>query len=753
MSGLQWKRHLRPVVMPPDDLVLLAENGHRLLQGEAYVRAAPLLDGCFSDDEIHAQLERAGIPELPAWLALSHLRALGLLVESHGEDGAQRAEAAFWESLGEDAAGVTARLRFSRAALRDVGGTGTPALRNALEAAGVVLRDDAERGDLTVVVADDYLDPRLRAENDAALSAGMPWMLVKLAGTVPWIGPLFVPGKTGCWACLAQRLRLNRQTETFVEERLGPSGKAPLPAIPISLALAAEFAAFEVARRLGSDTHEGVEGRVLALDVKTNALTAHLVTRRPQCRACGEPAAPRSARNGRASAAVELPPSPKIAAAGGRSEWPRETLARLERHVSPITGAVRSLSESVENGYLHVAAAQSFPMGRYDFRVLRDNLTGRSGGKGFDPAQARASALCEALERYSGTWQGEEEAVVTASRRELGDDAFEPAVLFGLSARQYAEREAWNQANDEPHTWVPRPFDDELAIDWVPCTSLMRPRTRLVPAAYAYYGHPDMRHQFCSSDSNGCAAGGTLTEAVAHGLLELIERDAAAIWWYNMLQRPAVDLESFALPVMRELRELHGSQNRAFWAIDLTTDVGVPVVAAISARVDGPVEDVIYGFGCDFDPAAALSKALLEMNQSLFAVFATAAGGATRYRTDKPTARRWFETATRAQQPYLVPDPSAAPRTHDAFARFSRTDWRDDLETSVEQLWKAGLETFVLDQTRPDIGLPVCRVVVPGLCHFWRRFGTARLYDAPVRMGWQQSPKTESDLNPWFIYF
>src|SRR5262249_34115765 len=162
-----------------------------------------------------------------------------------------------------------------------------------------------------------------------------------------------------------------------------------------------------------------------------------------------------------------------------------------------------------------------------------------------------------ALERYSGTWQGEEERTVAASWCELGAEAVDPPILFGFSPRQYEERDAWNATSDEPHAWVPKPFDEELVVDWVPLWSLTRSCTRLVPAAYCFYGHPDLRHMFCSSDSNGCAAGGTFTEAVAHGLLELIERDAVAIWWYNSVARPSLDVDSFGLPLVRELRELY----------------------------------------------------------------------------------------------------------------------------------------------------------------------------------------------------
>jgi ribosomal protein S12 methylthiotransferase accessory factor len=63
-------------------------------------------------------------------------------------------------------------------------------------------------------------------------------------------------------------------------------------------------------------------------------------------------------------------------------------------------------------------------------------------------------------------------------------------------------------------------------------------------------------------------------------------------------------------------------------------------------------------------------------------------------------------------------------------------------------LERRGLELIVLDQTRPDIGLPVVKAVVPGLRHFWPRLGPGRLYDVPVELGWLTAPLDEDELNP-----
>ena len=75
------------------------------------------------------------------------------------------------------------------------------------------------------------------------------------------------------------------------------------------------------------------------------------------------------------------------------------------------------------------------------------------------------------------------------------------------------------------------------------------------------------------------------------------------------------------------------------------------------------------------------------------------------------------------------------------------------LRQCVERLHARGLHTLVLDQTRPDVGLPVARVVVPGLRHFWARFGPGRLYDVPVALGWRAAPLLEEQLNDFAVYF
>jgi ribosomal protein S12 methylthiotransferase accessory factor len=74
---------------------------------------------------------------------------------------------------------------------------------------------------------------------------------------------------------------------------------------------------------------------------------------------------------------------------------------------------------------------------------------------------------------------------------------------------------------------------------------------------------------------------------------------------------------------------------------------------------------------------------------------------------------------------------------------------RDQVIACVDVADRAGLDFLVLNQTRPDIEVPIVRVIVPGLRHFYRRFAPGRLYDIPVKLGLLDRPRLESELTPF----
>jgi ribosomal protein S12 methylthiotransferase accessory factor len=428
---------------------------------------------------------------------------------------------------------------------------------------------------------------------------------------------------------------------------------------------------------------------------------------------------------------------------------PEETLARNGHHVSPITGAVPMLERAApaSDGVLHVyLAGNNSSRPSRSLGELRADLRTMNAGKGTSDVQARASALCEGLERYSGIFRGDEPRR-WARLTELGGAAvpLDDCLLF--SERQYRERNARNTGGSR-FSFIPVPFDPAAQTEWSPVWSLTRQEVRYLPTAFCYYDYPQPCEQACCiACSNGCAAGNTLEEAILQGFLELVERDAVALWWYNRVRRPGVDLDSFGEPYLDRLGAFLQEHGRDFWVLDLTTDLGIPVYASITRRMDGPAEQLIPGFGAHLDPKVALLRAVTEMNQMLSSpLLGLPEKGPEKEPVDPETAH-WLKTATTANQPYLLPAEGPR-RTAAAHPQAWTEDVADDVRVCQALVERAGMEMLVLDQTRPEVGLPVAKVIVPGLRHFWPRFAAGRLYDVPVRLGWLDRPLAEDELNP-----
>lgn len=738
-------------IVAPEGVFLLSEQGHFVLKGELHCRLAPLLDGHHSADQIVDRLApHASAAQV--YYTLGQMEKKGYIVPA-GET-LPREQAAFWRSQGADPHAAQANLAARRVAVKSLSSLPSALLGDALRALGATLADGEQEADLLVVLVDDYLRPELATLNAAALSSGRPWMLVKPTGAVLWVGPIFRPDQTGCWACLAQRLAGNREVETYLQKRRGSDEPflVARAALPATVQTAAQLAATQIVIWLALGANPQLEGQIQTLELPGMTAGRHHLTRRPQCPACGDPSL--MAANGAQPVALHSRPKLYVADGGHRGASPEQTVARLGSHISAITGVVSFLERlpADEERFLHVyVAGHNFAYAQMNLRFLRKALRSKAAGKGMSDAQARASALCEAIERYSGRFQGDEPRI-RASARELGDAAIHPNAVMGYSETQYEQRQQWN-ARGLSFQLVPTPFDEDAAIEWTPYWSLTEGRHKYLPTAFSYFSYPHSPETFfAGADSNGNAAGNSLEEAILQGFFELTERDAAAIWWYNRLRRPSVDLSSFGEPYLGELQARYTHLSRELWVLDIGNDLGIPTFAAISRRTDKPAEDILFAFGSHFDARIALLRALTELNQFLPAVMHMPADGSGAYQFDDPESIRWWKTARLKDNLYLAPHPHLPARRASDYERRWTDDVRDDVRTCQAIVEGQGMELLVLDQTRPDIGLPVAKVVVPGLRHFWARFAPGRLYDVPVKLGWLKAPTAEDQLNPTPIF-
>jgi ribosomal protein S12 methylthiotransferase accessory factor len=736
--------HLQVEIVEGEGVLLLCERGQMLLRGRLPELVIPCVDGRRSAAAIADHLQdQAGKAEV--YYTLAQLEKKGYLTEA--EDTLPAGVAALWSI--QDIAPQTAarRLAETPVSVAAIGDVQAEPFQAALRALHVQVQGP---GQLEVVLTDDYLRSALEAYNRQALGGGRPWLLVKPVGCQIWVGPVFRPGQTGCWACLAQRLRGNRAAEVFVQNKHGRAEPTPLARVctPATLQIAWNLAATEVARWVARGGSSDLEGKLLTLDVHSWQTQTHTLVRRPQCPACGRP---EQGLDGPARAVVLHSRKITFTQDGGhRASTPEETLERYGHHVSPITGAVSLLGQSVppRDGVLHVYVAGENRARRHQsLKEVRCDLRCACGGKGASDVQARASALCEALERSSGIFQGDEPRR-RARLKDLGDAAIHPNACMLFSARQYQQRALWNERQSR-WNYVPVSFDEEAEVEWTPVWSLTWQAVRYLPTDFCYYAYPCPEEaRYCIGCSNGNAAGNSPEEAILQGFLELVERDSVALWWYNRLRRPGVDLGSFGDPYLHRLTEYLRRRQRDLWALDLTADLQIPAFVALSRRTEGPAERIMMGFGAHLDARLALLRAVTELNQMLAWVWNAEGETPSLGRIDDPETVHWLQTATLANQPYLVPDGAAPPRKAADYPRSWADDLRDDVLACQALVERQGLEMLVLDQTRADIGMPVVKVIVPGLRHFWARFAPGRLYDVPVRLGWLPRPLTEEQLNP-----
>ncbi len=205
--------------------------------------------------------------------------------------------------------------------------------------------------------------------------------------------------------------------------------------------------------------------------------------------------------------------------------------------------------------------------------------------------------------------------------------------------------------------------------------------------------------------AKGIAGGPDWQSAVDHALAELVERDAAALWWLGgKLPAPVgLDLmvEGQAGAVLQALRR--GQGGRRTWLLDIGAGFGLTVMAAVSVMADG--EGFACGLAAAANPADAMRSALVEMaqmelSQHLIRGKAKALGpdGLTEadFRQIERSVRITPESCP-LMVPHGAPRPAAPPQANPAVL-----------------LMEAG-PLYVVDCTLPVLDIPVAAVLAPAL--------------------------------------
>ena len=584
-------------------------------------------------------------------------------------------------------------------------------------------------GSLVVLCVPHYHHPALTAFNRIAHAQHWQWMPLAIGDDELWIGPRFGAGE-GCFECLSFRFYHQSPVVHYAYQQ---------PDCTLS-AHQASWKQLLAAAKLIQEEADAQELR-LTLVKQTGESTQtehHPLQPWPHCPTCAEklPVAE--------GVPIQLQSRPKIGYTDGgdRTEEAKATIRRLIDRVDPFTSEVGRLTPIVtpEDGYGYSMVISQWATlrqpdrlwnGAVDWKRGRIQSIGVSAGKGQSLAQAEASALGESIERYSSQYFGYE-STHKALWQEVADQAISPRILIPYSDSQYAHREEWGKKSE--YSQIPEAWNEEIPLHWSKGWSLTHQQPRWLPTAYLYYNFTEEGAAYIYGDSNGVSAGNCREEAIMQGFFELIERDAAGAWWYNQALRPQLDLDAWPEPSIQQFRHRMKERGYHVWALDLTTEFRIPVVIAF-AQMDNPNIPILMGLGAHYRVEVALQRALAEVTQSL------------KVDTEAPEGH-WWHQLRQHDHAYLFPDPTQPMRQPADFIDQSTDDLLTDIERAVALVRAEGMELIVHDLTRPETGLNVMRVIVPGLSHFWPRLGDPRIYQHPVALGWTTQVKREEELNP-----
>jgi YcaO-like protein with predicted kinase domain len=360
----------------------------------------------------------------------------------------------------------------------------------------------------------------------------------------------------------------------------------------------------------------------------------------------------------------------------------------LARHAAKICGVSRLASVT---GLDHIGVpvwAAIRPLGR---------SLSVSQGKGLTDALAQVSALMEAIELFHA-----ETLLPTGIKRSIKltvhDSSFIDVQAMPVRSKANLNFDAqirWLEARsvitDKPH-WIPRELVD---------LDTTRPYDGL----------------FVSS-SNGLASGNSQSEALFHGLCEILERDQVSHW--VVVDNLSTDASAQRLNLRKDLPSSaeriiamieSAGLTVAVWYCSITVDV--PCFACAIADMEG---NTLYpqqaaGYGCHVSKEIALLRALTEAAQSRLTFISGARDDLflTYYQSDIPSgapmSTAWYEKIRLANESILYGD----------LPDFSNFDsFSEAVEFIVSCMLRDGVsDVLMLDLTNDKIGVPVVHVSAP----------------------------------------
>lgn len=412
------------------------------------------------------------------------------------------------------------------------------------------------------------------------------------------------------------------------------------------------------------------------------------------------------------------------------------TLDRLYRFVGKRAGMLKELVPTLLSAQIP------------DLFVF--SLSSLGSGAALTEEEALICAIGEGIERYAGfNYKPEDEEVCSFS--ELGGEAIHPSHYALFSESQYRQA-GFPFAR----------FTEDTVIRWTTGYSPLKKREIKTPACLTL-----MSYRFVSgekligfSSSNGLACHATREQAILKSLYEVIERDAFFIMWLNRLSMPRlrIDETGWLRDIFEEKLRRPGAE---YHFIDLTTDIGVPVVCCLARMKYRDRMLVGVGAAANLSPCQALLKAAIEACHTM--VWADNLmsrdewvfdPGFSNIQDFPDHVRLYCEPRMQPELDFMTGSETVS-RVGDLPDQ-STGSAPQEIEICLRALERQGLDAVLIDMTPTDVaeaGLFVMKVVVPEAVsinsdHRYRMLGGDRLYETPRRLGYTSARVKEEELNP-----
>ncbi|MGG3469066.1 TOMM precursor leader peptide-binding protein [Neobacillus pocheonensis] len=598
------------------------------------------------------------------------------------------------------------------------------------------------------LVLNDSWDPLVHKKAEERFrEIGIPWLRGFISFGEGIIGPIVRPDRPGCSRCADLRRILagpdRREMGVFQMSRVRGVGEMrDAWASRTGLSQIAALICNEIQKVLqGEPSH--LEERVFITNLRTLTNAIHPFLPDPLCPICSPipDDTPELAQ-------IKLESSPKINSRGYRTRSMDELKPFLVKDYLDFRSGVM-------NGKM-----QDFSLPFADVLINLPLFEGDEGvaGRSNSYEMSEQTAILEGLERYCGLEPRGKRKIVRDCYHNLEKIALNPARV-GLHEKEHYRK---------PH-FPFKAFHPDTPMNWVWGYSFLQEQPILVPELLAYYslGYGEC---FVYETSNGCALGGSLEEAIFHGIMEVVERDSFLLTWYAKLPLPRIDLHSADDKELRLMVDrVHEVTGYDLHFYNSTMEHGIPSVWALAKNRKSKGLNLICAAGANPNPVSAVKSTIYELAGMMGKHDEKLEQDRQKYKDmlQDPFAVRTMEDhgllyglpEAEERLDFLLDDKRPLRTFAEEFKQPpANSDLKDDLLDILNRFRRLNLEVIVVNQTTPITernGLFCVKVLIPGMLpmtfghHLTRVKGLERVLKVPMELGFKKTPLLFEQLNPY----